>query len=707
VQVTIRLWALTLYYGREQTQDNTSSLMQRHQDDVHSCLVHSRSPEFLDIFSHNRPLSEEEKQLVEYYLKETQDLLLLTATDSERDAEALTIAATLYKSALTQACVRSLPTELLLHIFQSCDPPRWKIHFETLAAVPISNGPWYLSQVSRRWRQICLSSGTLWAEIGFLGIGPRTLTSEDLADSCNMSIHTSEQGRYRLEEGLRRAGSSTPLSVTTKHERIFLAFLPLFTPYFHQIKPLSCVETSAALSQTSISLPSLQSFSFTDRSSYGYTFHLCSLPNVEEISVSFNAFPHTLFPQARAVSDPNRNSPIFKSESLGTSTGGIYWDRLTKLSWVFTSNYSRLSDIETVHFLLDQTPSLLFLHVHGYRMWRLSSRDPNTGILLPPPKVLTHGNLEVLVLNTTLLLDFVRLPKLRTMEVGCKGEDVTYSAKTSVWPYDATEPMTRLTDFLERSECRRLEQLGIEFLLAPVTGKVWAEMLAKRVPWINEGLRKLDVKVLIRYRVHHGTWRVEELVNSFCLRGRSLDHGNALGEPIEEGTDSNRWENEYSSQENLFPSLESLNILLHMQAEDMPSVLQLIPEGLLTMLRSRRRVGLKSRLKNFKLLFWNNYLDGSHGLNLNEDTKRELMEIWRAGSVGGFTEDVMEQYRAMKRDGLHLVVFNGEFKIETFQMSVVLILDSRSVVVANLRPVGVGPQGHSFGRSATSVEKRL
>ncbi|KAG7443451.1 uncharacterized protein BT62DRAFT_872628, partial [Guyanagaster necrorhizus] len=69
--------------------------------------------------------------------------------------------------------VRRLPPEILSHIFLSCIHPDSELlqsndsdtDTSLLDSLNIKNSPWNLSYVSSRWRQVALTTPSLWSFI--------------------------------------------------------------------------------------------------------------------------------------------------------------------------------------------------------------------------------------------------------------------------------------------------------------------------------------------------------------------------------------------------------------------------------------------------------------------------------------------------------------------------------------------------------------
>jgi hypothetical protein len=219
---------------------------------------YSQSSEFRDLLKHNDLPSPLATSDIREALKQAKEQLFCMKTDipfgsanAEEGVEAIIAE---YETVL--APIRLLPYDILEYI--SAFSPRRSLRHSSGAT--LSNGPWPLGHVSRKWRGAVVGSARLWHDIR-LTIDPQHATYYDDADDSDdfppsllemLGDYDAFEAelQFYLNEGFRRS-RQTPLSITfyCLDPVVAQKAFSLFMPYSTRWRSLS-LSVSPQLSDT-------------------------------------------------------------------------------------------------------------------------------------------------------------------------------------------------------------------------------------------------------------------------------------------------------------------------------------------------------------------------------------------------------------------------------------------------------------------------
>jgi hypothetical protein len=306
----------------------------------------------------------------------------------------------------------------------------------------ISNGPWYLGQVSSRWRTVALSTSPLWSTI---------IVSVPLSGTPSLI-------RYRYEEGLRRAQNAL-MSLT-------------FGGPFAELQHLASMATSRCRRW--------KFFSWDDTLHHGYFTFLSTLsgnlPNLKVLDLTLNSLSGcedlAMFSQAPELCHL-RLTGWFSSRSPGELL--LPWKQLTCVGLDL-----KMSPLDRIMWVLMNCPRL--------RIFRdLSSNDlrESAAATIRGSRDLCHTYLVTLETTSTPYLRYISLPSLRVHHIPIKG-----SFTGEIQPF---------LSLWERSKAN-LEDLSFSLNVRGRLSHEWAHAQAFMSSWgticrLNGGLRTLRLNI--------------------------------------------------------------------------------------------------------------------------------------------------------------------------------------------------------------------
>jgi hypothetical protein len=305
----------------------------------------------------------------------------------------------------------NLPYETLFEIFsgvQSTFPEGWVWRggdTGRVYLVTVSNGPWALGQVCRMWRNVVITSSSLWSIILFKHLGPET--------PVNAPFKAQAAATWSILEGLRRSGKKT-LSISAVDG-------PLGT-YFPLLLTAACSWETIDTSTNVYFPPRSRTWTNLREATFG---------KLQYLALSFiNGSSSRDF--LSVLSERLRCAPLLHSVHLHRYHNSypldLPWNQLTRLTL-----QSCFTGLAHVLFFLRACPRLLYF---------ADDQTHSTTDVLANQNIVHMLELETLDQSSTVLGKYLLCPALKIHRVTLGALNVPGSPA-----------IEELFDFWSRSEC--------------------------------------------------------------------------------------------------------------------------------------------------------------------------------------------------------------------------------------------------------------